>query len=75
MCMTTVRSGPITGVDDTVHVSDNGFEYYIAYTDDVVDDDVIRVGGKIAIKATTVDKVGIDNLIGKCLERRERIAE
>ena len=69
----TVLSGPITSFEDEVCVSDNGFEYYIAYTDDVITETTIKAGQKIAIKATTVDKHGMDNLIGKCLERRERV--
>ena len=72
MSVTTVKSGPITSFDETVYTAENGFEYYIAYTDDVVEQDEIRVGGKIAVKASTVEKHGMDNLIGKCLVRSVR---
>jgi hypothetical protein len=70
--MKTVLSGPIIEFEESVHESNDGFQYYIAYTDDVIDGDIIRCGGKIAIKATTVDKYGMDALVGKQLERRER---
>jgi hypothetical protein len=69
----TIKSGPITSFDEEVCVSDNGFEYYIAYTDDVLTEDTLIAGQKIAVKATTVDKHGMDNLIGKCVVRRERV--
>jgi len=70
----TELSQVIESVDDEVSVNEDGFEYYLCREVDVMtknrkNENVILIGRNISVRASTVEKLGADAIVGARLQR------
>lgn len=68
-----VATAPIKSIDETVRVTEKGYEYYIARLKDEVKGNTLHIGGATWLSAETVEEFGIDKLIGKRVSRYEKV--